>query len=76
MEQHRNKPHVGQLFIMAHALAALTRHEVAAEEAELGRGILRLQTVHQPRGMKVARGLAYDEVVLHKPILLSSSRKS
>ena len=40
MEQHRHEAHVSQLAVVFYARAAHRRHEVAAEEAKLGIGVL------------------------------------
>ena len=50
---------------VAHALATDGRHEVAAEEAKLRRGVILAQRGHQPAGVEVATRLAHYQIVLH-----------
>ena len=65
MEQHGDEAHIGEFAVMAHAGAADSRHQVAAEEAELSRSVNIFQRLHQMRGMEVARGFTGYQIILH-----------
>ena len=65
VEQHGHEAHIGKILVVAHALATDGRHEVAAEEAKLRRGVILAQRGHQPAGMEVATRLAHYQIVLH-----------
>ena len=65
VKQDGHKTHIGQVLVVAHALATDGRHEVAAEEAKLRRGVILAQRGHQPAGVEVATRLAHYQIVLH-----------
>ena len=65
VKQDGHKTHIGQVLVVAHAFAADGRHEVAAEEAKLRRGVILAQRGHQPAGVEVATCLAHYQIVLH-----------
>ncbi len=57
--------HNGQVLVVAHQLAALLLHLVAAPVAKVGRRVLRAQLAHEVRRVEVARPFAGYEVVFH-----------
>ena len=73
MQQHGHEAHVGQFAVMAHAGASDYRHQVAAEEAELGVGVVLAERLHEMAGMQIAAGFAYDKIVFHRFQLLTVS---
>ena len=66
VQQDGNEAHIRQFLIMLHQRSAHSRHQVTAEKAELGLRVFRLQGSHQVRCMQVARGLAHNQIILHK----------
>ena len=46
VQQHRDKPHIGQLAVVTDARASNSSHQVAAKETELRRFVSLLQSLH------------------------------
>ena len=51
---------------MLDARSARFRHQVASEKAEIGLAVNLAQRTHKARGMQVATGFAYYNVILHR----------
>ena len=66
VHQYGYKTHVGQLAIVLHPRTAHCRHQVTAQKTEFSLRVFLLQSRHQVRRMKVARGFTNDQIVLHK----------
>jgi hypothetical protein len=65
MQEHRDKPHIGEVTIMTHHRTSLCCHQVAAKETELRLLVLLSQTVHQMRCMQIATRLTSYQIVSH-----------
>ena len=65
MKQHRNETHIGQFLVMLHQGTANSLHQVPPKETEVGLRIMFFQSTHQIGRMKVARGFAYYQIILH-----------
>ena len=65
MQQYRDKAHVSQFAIMLYARSAYGSHQIATEETEFSFRIFRHQRLHKVRCVKVARGLAYYQIIFH-----------
>ena len=65
MQQHGDEAHVSQFAIMLYARSAYGSHQITTEETEFSFRIFRHQRLHQVRCVKVARCLAYYQIILH-----------
>ena len=70
VEDYVDDAHVGQVAVVAHEGHALCLHQVASEATELCRRVFGFQGGNEVGSMEVAAGLACDEVVLHKSVLM------
>jgi len=61
----RNETHVGQFAVVLYARSSDGRHQVAAEEAEVGVAVNPPQRAHKARGVQVAACFADNEIILH-----------
>ena len=66
MEQHGNKPHIGQFFIMPNQSPALRLHQVSPQKSEIRFGIPGFQFFHQMRRMQIPTGLTDNQIIFHK----------
>ena len=75
MQQHRDKPHVGQLFIMLHHCSSHGSHQITAKEAKFSFRVFLFQCSHQVGSMQIARSLANNQIIFHNSQDFSSSIK-
>ena len=66
VEHHLHKAHVRQIPVVAQQLHTLGLHEVAAETAKLGFGIVRPKRTDEMGGVQIAGGFAGYEEIAHE----------
>ena len=66
MEDHLHKAHVRQIPVVAQQLHPLGLHEIAAETAKLGFGIVRSERTNEMGGVQIAGGFAGYEEIAHE----------
>ena len=66
VEHHLHKAHISQVAVVAQQLHTLGLHEVAAETAKLGFGIVRSERTNEMGGVQIAGGFAGYKEIAHE----------